>query len=57
MGAGGIILIRCTSINGFRGGGHLIDCNLPKNHFINTDNNDWGNFRMIAKKKESNLNG
>jgi hypothetical protein len=57
MGAGGIILIRCTLINGFGDGGHLIDCNLPKNHFFSTDNDGWGNFMMIAKKKEGNLNG
>ena len=50
-------MIRCALINGFDRGGHLINYNLLKNRFFSTDNEEWGNFRVISKEKESNLNG
>ena len=53
----GIVVIRCVLINGFGGGGHLINYNPFKNHFFNTDNGGGKDFRVIFKREREKLNG
>ena len=48
-------MIRCTLINGFESGGHLINCNQSKNHFFNTDNKGWGYFTVIFKREREKI--